>query len=417
MAVFITPDQLQVGLYVQLDLRWVDHPFGFNSFKIKNADQVRALRQLGLDKLRYDPARSSVRPLPPPSHPAPKPVAVPRGEDPQIRAKQSRAAYLGQYRQAVARAEQALVSASQRFRIITGKVLNRPAEAREEAEQLVEQLAATFLAEPDATIHAMGGQSAGDDIYYHGLNVTLLSMIMAKGLGYSADRGRTLGLGALFHDVGLMEVPTRVLRKTEPLTAAEYKLRQMHCEYGVELGKRMGLPGDVLEIIAQHHETMDGSGYPGQMRGDAIHPLARLVQVANRYDSLCNPTEPMKAMSPHEALSFMFAQQGAKHDPDMLRMLIRCLGVYPPGTVVHLSNGATALVTSVNPARPLKPALVVYEPAVPREEAIVLDMDQETDVHLTHAIQPAELPRAICDYLCMRRHVSYYFGASAQGEA
>ncbi len=414
MSIYITMDQLRVGLYVQLDLRWMDHPFGFNSFKIKNQEQIDVLRRLGLERIRYDPDRSMAKPLPPASAPAARPPVALSHDDPLIRAKRARVEYLTQYRQSVARAEQALLKAAQRYRKIYAMLASRPAEARAQAESLVDDLAATFLAEPDATVHAMGGKAAGDDIYHHGLNVTLLSMIMAKGLGMPERDGGTLGLGALFHDVGLTEVPSRVLRKTEPLAAAEYKLRQMHCEYGVEIGRRIGLPEPVLDIIAQHHETMDGSGYPNGLRGEAINPLARLVQVANRYDSLCNPTEPAKAMSPHEALSFMFAQQSAKHDPAMLRMLIRCLGVYPPGTVAHLSNGAVALVTSVNPARPLKPTLVVYEPEVAKEEAIVLDMEQETDVHIISAIHPGQLPRAVCDYLCMRRHVSYYFGDGAE---
>lgn len=413
MSIYITMDQLRVGLYVQLDLRWMDHPFGFNSFKIKNEEQIRVLRQLGLERIRYDPDRSAAKPLPPGTSPhtaAARPAVVMGHDDPLIRAKRARVEYLSRYRQSVARTEQSLFKASQRFRNIFSALSSRPEEARSEAETLVDDLAAIFLEEPDATIHAMGGKASGDDIYYHGLNVTLISMIMAKGLGMSASEGRTLGLGALFHDAGLSRIPSRILRKTEPLSAAENNLRRMHCEYGVEIGRSVGLPEPVLAIIAQHHETMDGSGYPNGLVGEAIDPLARLVQVANRYDSLCNPTEPAKAMSPHEALSYMFAQQSAKHDPVMLRMLIRCLGVYPPGTVTHLSNGAVALVTSVNPARPLKPTLVVYEPEVAREEAIVLDMEQEADVHISSAIHPGQLPRAVCDYLCMRRHVSYYFG-------
>jgi putative nucleotidyltransferase with HDIG domain len=417
MPLWITLDQLQVGLYVQLDLRWVEHPFGFNSFKIKSAEQIGVLRQLGLEKIRYDPNRSSVKPLLPSARPAPPPVACISRDDPLIQAKRARVAFLREYQHGVARAENALRKAAETLRNINIKLTNRPMEARAEAEVLIDQMTATFLVDPDVTIHAMGGTASCDDLYHHGLNVALLSLIMAKGLGLSSEEGKILGMGALFHDVGLREVPSLILRKREPLTAAEYRLRQMHCEYGVEIGKRLGLPNSVLDIIAQHHELVDGSGYPGRLKGEAIAPLARLVQVANRYDSLCNPIEPGKAMSPHEALAYMFAQQRAKHDPDMMRMLIRCLGVYPPGTAVHLSNGATALVTSVNPMRPLKPTLVVYEPDVPREEAIVLDLSQETDIHISSGIQPGQLPRAICDYLCMRKHVSYYFGQGDTGTA
>ncbi len=419
MSLLIAVDQLQVGIYVQLDLHWMEHPFGFNSFKIKNEDQIRVLRQLGLEKVRYDPNRSSAKPLPLPAalgatvpHPPPQEAAsaVQVRDDPLIQAKRARAEYLQHYRQAVRRAERALHQAVQDVRNIFAKVSSYPAEARAEAEALIERVLNTLLLDQDAVIHALGGKEISDALYHHGLNVTVLSLVMAKGLRMSAEDSKVLGLGALFHDMGLSEIPARILRKTEPLTEAEYRLRQMHCEYGVALGRRLGLSPGVLEIIGQHHETMDGSGYPNRLKGAETAPLARLVQVANRYDSLCNPTVPTKAMSPHEALSYMFAQQAAKHDPAMLRMLIRCLGVYPPGTAVHLSNGATALVTSVNPVRPLKPVLMVYEPSVPKEEAIVIDLELDTEVHIASALHPGQLPRAICDYLCMRRHVSYYFG-------
>lgn len=157
MSLYINPEQLRVGLYVQLDLRWIDHPFGFNNFKIKNADQIRAMQELGLERIRYDPERSSAKPLPLAAAPAPRPPVRVEAENPLIRAKRERAAYLQRYREAVAAAEQALFKAAQRFRAITVLIQSRPGEARSEAEALVRQLADTFLSDPDATVHAMGG--------------------------------------------------------------------------------------------------------------------------------------------------------------------------------------------------------------------------------------------------------------------
>jgi putative nucleotidyltransferase with HDIG domain len=311
MSLFTTVDQLQVGLFVQLDLHWMDHPFGFNSFKIKSEEQIRLLRQLGLERIRYDPNRSTAKPLPANATPPPQPAAGLTRDDPLIQAKRARAEYLKRYRRAVTQAEQALHKAALEVCGIYAKLPSRPVEARADAEALIDHVARTFLGDPDATIHAMGGKEPVEALHHHGLNVTVLSMIMAKGLGMSEEDGKVLGLGALFHDIGLSEIPPRVLRKTDPLTAAEHKLRQMHCEYGIELGKRLDFPQTVLDIIGQHHELADGSGYPKQLKGAQIAPMARLVQVANRYDSLCNPTMPAKAMSPHEALSVMYAQQSA----------------------------------------------------------------------------------------------------------
>ncbi|MDD5388401.1 MAG: DUF3391 domain-containing protein [Gallionellaceae bacterium] len=410
---YLTIDQLQIGIYVQIDLPWVSHPFTFNSFKIKSEEQIQVMRQLGLEQVRYDPSRSAAKPRPVPATPTPtmaaKPAATLGQDDPLVLAKKARIEHLRQYREAVAKAEKALINAAQTVRHINANLLTHPGEVRAEADAFIDQLAETFLTAPDVMIHAMGGRTDTEDLFHHGLNVTLISLVMAKGLGLSTERGKTLGMGALLHDIGLRDIPSRVVRKAEPLTDAEYRLRQMHCEYGVDLGRRLGLPKAVLEIIHQHHEAMDGSGYPRGLKGDEIAPLARIVEVANRYDKLCNPLDSSTAMSPHDALSYLFAQQRAKHDPQHLRMLIRSLGVYPPGTVVHLSNGATALVTSVNPERPLKPILVVHDPEVPKEEAITLDLELEPDTNISHAIRPNQLPRATRDYLCMRKHVSYYF--------
>lgn len=418
MASFVFIDQLRVGLYVELDLPWMKHPFSFSSFKIKNDEQIRQLRQLGLDKVRYDPRRSSTLPLalPESAESAPPPPAL-TPDDPLLLAKQARGAYLADYRASVARAEQALHEAVLEVRRIIGRCTTDPLGALDDATRLVDDIASDYFGLPDAVIHAIGEKGHQDSLYHHGLNVTVLSLIMARGLDLPAEQIRTLGLGALFHDIGLHAIPSALLRKVDPLTAGEIKLRQTHCEQGVELGRALGFPQGVLDIIAQHHELMDGSGYPRQLRGEQIAPLARLVQVANRYDSLCNPTTPSKAKTPHEALSFMFAQQANKHDPQIMRQLIRSLGVYPPGTLVHLSNGATALVTSVNPSRPLKPMLIVYEASVPRDEAIIIDLDQEADVQIAHALNPNQLPRSIYDYLCMRKHVSYYFGEGSPGNA
>jgi putative nucleotidyltransferase with HDIG domain len=414
---YLTVEQLQIGIYVQLDLPWVDHPFTFNGFKIKSPEQIEVLRQLGLERIRYDPARSSAKPLPQPALSALAPAlpAAPVEDSPMMQAKRARIARLTEYREAVARAERALRSAARTVREINAYLVSHPKEVLPRAHAFVDELVAAFLAAPEATIHAMSGRTDTEELYQHGLNVALLCLIMAKAAGMAPDQARLLGMGALLHDIGLKEVPSRILRKTDPLTEAEYRLRQMHCRYGVEMGQRLGLPEAVLNIIGQHHETMDGGGYPDGLKGDRADPLARMVQVANRFDTLCNPVDAGQAMSPHAALSWMFAQQRAKHDPQALRLLIRCLGVYPPGTAVHLSNGATALVTSLNPDRPLRPMLVIYDPAVARNEAVILDLDAESEVNIASAIDPHELPRAIRDYLSMRQHVSYYFEEGAPG--
>ena len=107
----------------------------------------------------------------------------------------------------------------------------------------------------------------------------------------------------------------------------------------------------------------------------------------------------------------MFAKLRTKFDPKLLQVFVRCLGVYPPGTIVQLSNGVIGMVATINTARPMKPTVVVYDAEIPKEEAILVDMDSEAEVNIVKAIRPAQLPREIYNYLSPRKQVSYYFDA------
>jgi hypothetical protein len=171
----------------------------------------------------------------------------------------------------------------------------------------------------------------------------------------------------------------------------------------------MRLPAPVQDIVAQHHELADGRGYPRKLAGEAIAPLARIVALVNHYDNLCNPGNPTQAITPHEALSQIFAQMKRQFDAAVLTLFIRMMGVYPPGSVVELTDGRHALVVSVNSSRPLKPQIVIYEPRVPREEALVEDLEHMPDIGIRRSLKPLQLPKAAFDYLSPRLRVCYFF--------
>lgn len=422
---YVSPDQLCVGLYVFVDLPWFSHPFSFNNFKIRSADQINTLRSLGVKRFRYDPDRSdasafpSAEPPPSGNEPAPEPAPVADQNDPALAAKRERVERLRERREQIGNVEKAFTKAAGIMRNINRNLLSRPKECVEEVSELVNQMARAFLESPELTLHVMGEKVGGEEVYYHGLNTSILSMMLAKELGLTMDEGRELGLAALFHDIGLIEIPDKVLKKSpDEYTHAETELRKLHCEYGVRIVRQANLGETVQTIILQHHEMVDGSGYPQGMKREAMHALARIVSLVNHYDNLCNPMDIAKALTPHEALSLMFAQRRARFDPAILQILIRCLGVYPPGSVVKLSNDALALVQSVNPQKPLRPWVMIYDPEVPKDEAIMLDLEQEPDINISKAIRPAQLPANVFDYLSPRKRVTYFFDAeSSQGRS
>lgn len=416
-AFFVAPENLCLGMYVHIDLPWFRHPFSFNHFKIRSAEQITILRGLGVKQFRYDPSKSDPGILVPKeaaSAVATAPVIEEQIPiDPEQAHLQQRIQALKERRDKIGHVEKAFVKAASIMRNINRNLLSRSKECLEEVGELVDQMTLAFLESPELTLHVMGEKAGGEEVYFHGLNTSILSMMLAKDLGIGVDQARLLGLGALLHDIGLMDIPDRVLKKTEDLTHAEVELRKMHCEYGMRLGQKIGLPDAALAIIYQHHEMIDASGYPKALRGNEINPLARIVALVNYYDNLCNPLDLAKALTPHEALSLMFAQRRNKFDAQALQLLIRSLGVYPPGTIVKLSNDALGLVQSVNPQKPLRPWVLLYDPSVPKEEAIIIDLEKEADISISKAIRPIQLPAAVYDYLSPRKRVSYYFDADS----
>lgn len=411
----IPTDQLQVGLYIHLDLKWFEHPFAFSHFKIKNEEQLRTIRSLGLKTVRYDPALSDVGP-------APVPVDTPPAESepvvsPELQAKRAMMERIKAQRQEAARVEHAFINTAKAFREIEKNLFALPAESLGKANQLITQMVDSILSAPELAIHVMGDKTGGEEIYNHSLNVTTLSMMIARDIKLPQEVAGPLGLGALMHDVGHKNISDKVLSKLDPLTQAEKNLYELHCQYGTEIAERLGFPRACMSIIGDHHEAFDGTGYPRGLKGEAIGVLPRIVAIANMYDELCNPVNAAAALTPHEALSIMFTKLRSKFDPKLLQVFIRCLGVYPPGTIVQLSNGVIGMVATINTTRPMKPVVVIYDAGVPKEEAILVDMDREPDLNIVKSIRPAQVPQEIYHYLSPRKRVSYYFDAGTPGAA
>lgn len=457
-AQYLQPEQLRVGIFVKLELAWFKHDFASSDFKIRSEEQLGEVLDLRLPRYRYDPARSdasaavllnqqSADAVPPNSgehkasdnlhrlDPSDLSIVLPPGQgaaetmpqasgyldvsDVQVLSdEQQRARFLVQREQRIKEIEQAFVKAVGVLKNLNRNLLSKPKETLDDLGVLVGEMIAAFLESPEVTLHIMGENVAGEDVYNHSLNVAILAMMLAKDLGFSAKMARELGIGALVHDIGLTKIPARVLMK--PLgeyTTPERNLRAMHVQYGIEIGRGVGFSADVMAIIAQHHEFSDGSGYPNRLKEAAITPAARVISLVNYYDNLCNPFDLSKAMTPHEALSFIFAQRRSKFEARALSLLIRCLGVYPPGSIVQLSSGVVAAVISVNPKISTRPCVLVYDDKVPKEAAIILNLEHEPEISITKAIRPATLPSKVVAYLNPRKRVTYFFDSDKQPES
>lgn len=411
-AITIDVSELRVGMFVHLDLGWMSHPFPLSSFRISDAEQIATIRSLGLARVRWSPERSDTATGTLPggeagSSPPPGADTEP-AETPEQAERRRRRAALASQREALLHCERQYAEASKAWRQTSGLVQSDPQTARQQGEAFAQALVEKMLGHKELCIRLLS-ESAGDRSTAHSLNVSVIALLMGKLFGLSEVDMRDLALGSLLHDIGKMELPSRVRFHEDHFTVPETQLYREHVSHGVTLGRRMGLAPGALLIIAQHHEQADGTGFPQRLNIDRMTTGARIVSLINRYDNLCNPLSPARALTPHEALSLLFAQGKHKFDVTMLNAFIRMMGVYPPGSIVQLTDERYATVVSVNSARPLKPRVLVHDPQVPRDEALHLNLETAPTIGIRRSLKAAQLPPAAMEYLSPRQRITYFF--------
>ena len=443
---------LRIGLYVHLDLGWMSHPFPMGHFRIASQEQLDTLHGLGLETVRVLPDRSApdaVRELivlgllPPvagggvpasaaslrepsasllqtepmgaplaasaPVTPVVAPAAPVASTSPDPAGADERA--LAQERLLTRRAEREQAEAARSLRRSLELVHAEPQAARQVCERQIEAMLGQFRDCEELAIRLLG-ETAGDRSALHAVNVTVLSLLLGRQLGLDAVEMFDLGVGALLHDVGKLDLPERVrwLDPQSPQRSVhERKAYEEHVLLGARLGVSMGLSAGALQVLEQHHECADGSGFPRRLDGARMSVAAHIVALTNRYDQLCNPSVPAGALTPHEALALMYAQTQSHFDARVYGAFVRMMGVYPPGSVVQLSDGRHAMVSCANLARPLRPRLLVHEPAVRPGAARVLDLQDHPQIGIRRSLKPQQLPRAALEGLSPRARVCYFF--------
>ncbi|WP_199479519.1 DUF3391 domain-containing protein [Vibrio harveyi] len=407
----LTVDRIQPGLHIRLPLKWNDHPFLLNSFKIKDQEQVEMIRHLGVKFVYFNPEQSDASPLP-----ANQPqVEVTQDNTLDLEAqklwkeKQKRIEKLSAYRRRVIQCEKEFERSLARMRSVMTKIRNRPVDAVGEAQQLIDDIVDKLMCDDNVTLHLMNGKNEFEDIYFHSLNVAVIAMMIGRAKGYSAEQLKALSFAALFHDMGKIKIPTAILRKQVPLTEPESNYLKLHTKYGLDMANQIeDFPDSAKTVIAQHHELRDGSGYPEGLKGDEIDELAQVIIVANAFDNLCHTSIAAEQKIPYTALSHLYKNCKHLYKEENLNILIKFMGVFPPGTVVQLSNNMVGLVISVNASHLLFPNVLVYDPAVPRTQAPIIDLASK-DIKIVNAIHPSKLPEKIKEYLNPRSRISYFF--------
>ena len=400
---FIDVSALRIGLFIYIDLGWLSHPFPLNAFKIRTQDQIDTIRSLGLTRIRYNPEKSDAEFAEPPVT-----IRSTLTLDPVERVRLLRQEQLSQQRAKLKICERQFDEAARAYRQVSDLVHAQPELARQHCEQVVGSVIEKLLCVEESSIRLLSEQ-LGERSSLHAINVTVIALLLAKAMSLGLEEMNDIGVGALLHDIGKLDLPGRMRWRDEHFSAAELQLHQEHVAHGVATGRKIGVSPGALRVIAQHHELADGSGYPQRLHNDKITLASRIVGLVNHYDNLCNPNNPSLGITPHEALALMFAQQKTRFDSTVLGAFIRMMGIYPPGSVVQLTDERFALVVSVNSNRPLKPQIVIHQPEIPRDEALVVDLEAIPELSIRRSLKPTQLPKATIDYLSPRERICYFF--------
>jgi HD-GYP domain-containing protein (c-di-GMP phosphodiesterase class II) len=403
----IPVDHLQPGIFISLsNIGWLQHPFMVSEFCISSEKQIRALKEMGLKEILWDPTRSTAKPL--------SVSAAVEEEDfgssalaGMLDEKRSRIDRVRVCREQFARREREYEKDTTAASDILKTVAGRPMEAYAKAKDLVWRTTTGLIGAENDIVHLVNSKGKDVGPASHSVNVMVLSLLLGKAIRLSEEEMKCLGMGALLHDAGKSEVPQRILR-SDSRTKPEEDFYRGHVAFGIKVVagiREIGVP--VRNIIACHHELWDGSGYPNKLLAEKIPKLARIVALVNRYDNLCNPLDIKQAKTPAGTITYLFKNEAARFQPEILQAFVKMLGIYPPGSFVELSNGAVGLVIESNSADILHPLLMLHDAEIPRAEAILLDL-RDTDLTIVSAVNPATLPLAVVEYLAPRGRVDYY---------
>lgn len=231
--------------------------------------------------------------------------------------------------------------------------------------------------------------------YQHSLNVAVISLIIGIEMKMGKSDLGQLFLGALMHDIGKAFISKDLITKKDTYTTEEADIIKSHSQLGYDYVKEnFGFPITCKMAILQHHERYDGMGYPRGLSGEIIHRFARIIAIADVYDSMTSDTFQSRALPPNEALEYIMGASGGHFDYDIATIFCRKVVPYPEGTLVDLSNGNVAVVSSVNSNYPLRPIVKIPQKNIPIEQWVTIDLMTHTSITILniHFIAPFDLP-------------------------
>jgi len=268
---------------------------------------------------------------------------------------------------------------------IFDKVRNAAGYEKDKILDAVSEMIEEVRRDKNGTLDEIMKEHEGNYLQTLGVSVAMLSAVVGIDIGYGKHRLITLCTGALLHDIGMVRVPTYITEKKGRLTSDEYNRIKTHPIYGYRIVTReLELGEEVAAVVLQHHEAYDGSGYPRKLKGDSISVFAKIVSISDAFIAMTRKRSYRDEHLSYQAMKTILSGASRKFDPEIVKVFLSNLAIYPVGSIVQLSNNAVGRVISANPALPLRPriAIIVDEFGDKIEEKKEVDLQQTDSLYV-----------------------------------
>ncbi len=348
--------QVRMGMFIHsLKGPWIDHPFWKNAFMLEDANDLNKLQSSGIKEIVIDTSKGLDVVDDPPVvtdsevFPLKENAGHQQNKPKRVSASEERV----QARRIIESSKEAVVSMFNDVRM--GKAIDTEA-----ASPLVEEISASLDRNESALISLVRLKASDDYTYMHSVAVCALMISLARELGLSEVEVRQAGMGGLLHDIGKALIPIEVLNKPGALTNEEFNLVKLHPERGHALLKQGNVTDEVaLDICLHHHEKIDGTGYPFKLDGSQISLFAKMGAVCDVYDAVTSNRPYKPGWEPGVSLQRM-SQWSNHFDGKVFQAFVKCVGIYPVGSIVLLKSGRLALVIDQSPKSLLTPIVKVF---------------------------------------------------------
>lgn len=355
--------ELRVGMYVhKLGASWVDHPFLRNQFKIKQLSDINKIRKSAIKTIYIDTDKGlDIAQQPTVEPPA---VAVAVQTEPVVERKANASEPQASVQEEMTKANQVRQEAGRVISDIMADARLGKQIDTERAKPVVEEMLASIFRNQDAFLGLTRIRQMDQYTFEHSVSVSALMIAFGKKLQLDQSTIWELGVGGILHDIGKLQVPGKILNKPGRLTDLEFDVMRRHVGLGYKLiDEAETIPKRARQVILQHHERLNGTGYPGKLSGEEISLYGKMAAIVDVYDAITSDRVYHKGKLPSLVLRQLVEWSGeGVFDTELVQRFIQCVGIYPVGSLVALESQRLAVVIASPQKALLNPVLkVIYD--------------------------------------------------------